>query len=253
MNTTDAKASTGRPGRRWFQFSLRQLLVGMSICAVVVAWLKYPIIQTRHEKQVAARVEQLGGSVAWGGLVEGRGKKGRSYIGAVDLSGTQVSDDDLAEIASLPELTHLNLNDAQIGSEGLAHLAKMSQIKQLELSGTLTTDDDLRQLAELSTLEVLKLEHCQITDEGLRHIAGSTSLWMLHIDGASVTKNGLLHLIGLRNLRTLSIRGTQVSDEGLQLLHGMNQLEMLFVDGTAVSEQGVAEINRVLSNQPAIP
>ena len=144
MSTTDG-ISPRRWKRRWFQFSLPRLLVAVSVIAVIFAWIGYPIGQTYKETDIAAKIRELKGTVTWGGLTEGRGKKGRSYIGAVDLSGTKVTDNDLIEIGSLPELTHLYLNNTQISSAGLAHLTDLQQIKQIELSGTPNTDEGLTQ------------------------------------------------------------------------------------------------------------
>ena len=97
MNAPDVTISTRRRRRRWFRFGLPLLLGTVTVIAAIFAWLRYPIHQTVEETRIAAEIEQLGGSVTWGGLVEGRGKKGRSYIGAVDLNGMKVTDDDLAE------------------------------------------------------------------------------------------------------------------------------------------------------------
>ncbi len=189
--------------RRWLQFNLLLMLAIVALCAVVFAWLRHPVAQTRHEVELATKIEGLGGRITWGGLTEGRGKHGRSYIGAIDLSATNVSDEDLAEIGKLPELTHLHLNDTNITDSGVKHLSAVPRLKQLELSGTKITDDGMRHILDLTSLEVVKLERCTITDDALETIGRLELLWMLHLDSTSITDDASKHLVKLRRLRTL--------------------------------------------------
>ncbi len=99
--------SVSTTNRRVFRYSLSALFLAVAACAVFFAWLRVPLEQVRREAAIAKRVEQLGGRVTWGGSLEGKGKQGRSYIGAIDLSGAEVTEVDLAAIGELTELTHL--------------------------------------------------------------------------------------------------------------------------------------------------
>src|SRR4051812_38117674 len=49
--------------RRWFQFSLRSLLVFMLICALGSAWIGHRMAQKRKELIAAEAVVRLGGRV----------------------------------------------------------------------------------------------------------------------------------------------------------------------------------------------
>ena len=49
-----------KPVRRWYQFSLRTLLLVMTVFAV---WLGIKIHQARQQKQAVAAIEKLGGTV----------------------------------------------------------------------------------------------------------------------------------------------------------------------------------------------
>lgn len=97
--------SASTVNRRAFRFSLSALFAAVTVCAVFFAWLRVPLEQMRQEADVAKRIERLGGRITWGGSLEGMGKQGRSYIGAIDLSGTEVTDD-VASIGELNEMTH---------------------------------------------------------------------------------------------------------------------------------------------------
>lgn len=112
------------------QFNLLVMLGAVSCLAAIFALLKAP----NDQRRLALRIQEIGGSVTWGGTLNSKGKVGRPYIGAVDLTGTKVTDDDLREIVRLSELTDLRANDTQITAAGLAHLANLPRIKQLELT-----------------------------------------------------------------------------------------------------------------------
>ena len=115
-------SSSQKPKRRAFQFQFRilGLFALVTLFAIVFTFLRAPIKQTQIDADAAAKVEELGGSVTWGGLGQGRGKLGRSYLGAIDLTGSGVSDDDLLELGHLSELTHLVLNDTDVTDAGLS-------------------------------------------------------------------------------------------------------------------------------------
>ena len=165
-----------KPKRRPFQFRLLGLLVVVTLVAIGAAMLRDPLLQTRIDSGASERVEELGGTSTWGGLGQGRGKPGRAYLGAIDLTGTAVTDDDLVEIGGLTELTHLVLNNTKITDAGLAHLAQLPNLKQLELSGTSITNDGVHYIANLPKLEVLILKRCNISDGAVSDLTGLNSL-----------------------------------------------------------------------------
>ncbi len=49
-----------KPKLRWYQFSLRELMVLVLVCSVVSAWVGWKLEQTRRELMVVARIESLG-------------------------------------------------------------------------------------------------------------------------------------------------------------------------------------------------
>ncbi|MEM9658194.1 MAG: hypothetical protein AAF961_07525, partial [Planctomycetota bacterium] len=116
------------------------------------------------EISLSEEIAELGGAVTWGGFLESRGKRGRSYIGALDLSNTPVQDEHLVKIGSLTELTHLRLNDTKITDSGVSHLTSLKRIRQIELAGTEVSDEAVSFLSQLQTLEVLILSRTSISN-----------------------------------------------------------------------------------------
>ena len=148
----------------------------------------------------------------------------RGEVIGVDLSGTQVSDAELAHLKELASLQVLHLFNTQIGDTGLIHLQGMTNLQELGLGRT------------------------RITDEGLIHLEGLTSLHTLDFSWCrGITGAGLEHLKELTSLKDLSLYKTQVSDAGLVHLKGMTNLENLALPDLGTSEAGVAELQKVLT------
>lgn len=77
--------------------------------------------------------------------------------GIVDLSQTDVLNEDLDALAQCDEFAVLNLQKTTISDAGLAEITEMTQLQKLELSDTLVSDDGLQNLVGLRKLEQLGL------------------------------------------------------------------------------------------------
>lgn len=171
-----------KPELRWYQFSLRTMLLVMLASAVGFAGLGAGLQRARRNRRAAAeihkvqaRIERLGGSV-----------------------GFQYQDDP----DSLDQL---------FGDPGVF------RISEVQSQGTFD-DDGLRELRELTGLVSLQLNGTQVTDAGLKHLEGLTSLNNLNLANTQVSDAGLEHLRGLSNLWNLDLTGTRVTGEGVKSL-----------------------------------
>jgi hypothetical protein len=84
----------------------------------------------------------------------------------LNLAGTSITDDGLAQLAALPNLTRLHLEKTSIGDAGLAHLAGMKQLEYLNLYATQVSDAGVDQLSGLVGLQKLYLWQSNVTDDG---------------------------------------------------------------------------------------
>ena len=109
--------------------------------------------QTPEEQEQAAiqEIEKIGGSV-------------RKIAANVDwkeaafhLSGTELTDDGLANVAKINKLTWLNLRGTKITDAGVAHIAGLTDLKRLHLEKTAIGDEGLKHLVGLTNLEYLNL------------------------------------------------------------------------------------------------
>ena len=54
-----------QPRLRWYQFSLRSLLLFVFACSLAFGWLGVKMQRAREQKQAVEAIEKLGGSVAY--------------------------------------------------------------------------------------------------------------------------------------------------------------------------------------------
>ncbi len=112
----------------------------------------------------------------------------------------------------------LHLADSDVTDEHLALVATLPKVAWLNLAGTKITDAGLAQIAGLTSLEKLHLEKTGITDAGLAHLAGLKSLVYLNVYGTKVSDAGLQHLHGLKNLKKVYVWQTECTPEGINAL-----------------------------------
>lgn len=130
------------PKRRWNQFSLKTMLVVMTLlCIGPGAGVAYWRIEIRKRDAADFAVRSLGG-VCWYHY-------GQIRAVEVSLGDTKTADADVARIASLPGLSEvrtMNLGRTRITDAGMVHLACLKNLKVLNLHGTQVTDQGINEL-----------------------------------------------------------------------------------------------------------
>jgi len=257
-----------KPKRRWFQFSLRTLLVFVLLVSVPLGWFAMKMQRARQQKEAVEVILKVGGEVRYdyefdetGRLIPAAQPAGplwlRKLLGDdffcdviwVDLSATRVTDAGVEHLLKgLTSLEVLWLMDTNVTDVGLEHLQGLNSLNSLGLSGTQLTDAGLEHLESLTSLEHLGLHETSVTGEGFKHLKGLTSLVSLCLRFTNVTDAGLEHLKGLTNLACLDLRSTQVTDDGLENLKGLNCLESLGLAETDVTHEGVQRLQEALPN-----
>ena len=193
------------PQRRWFQFSLRSLLVFVTLCAIPCSWLA---VRMRYaEKQEAERQERLAAE-------DKLSKPIRDLGGTVHFKPQCVPDGDLvilpekttdlalAKIKWWPEVKELALSQTQITDAGLTHLKGLTQLARLDLERTGVTAAGLENLKCLDRLQELRLGATRVTDAELEHLERFKQLQVLGLGCTQVSDVGLAHLEGLRDSKT---------------------------------------------------
>ena len=146
---TDETHNT-KPRRRWFQFSLRTLLIVVTLSAVPLGWVGWKLEQGRRQRAAIAWVEKMGGTVAFVSVEETSwwrewtDKLFGPSVREVDLRGTPVTD--LSPLAGLKNLDLLYLRNTQVSD--LSPLAELKNLKWLLLGNMSVSDEDVQELRQ---------------------------------------------------------------------------------------------------------
>ena len=209
MQTVHSKAEPPRRKRRRFQFSLRSLLIVVTLVGIVCGWLGSKIDRkVKERKLIEAIVKRRG--VVWydfqcadsnGRVIPDAKPPGpdwlRSLLGENFFSEVRAvliapgGDSDLQLLAALPRLQSAALGGTTIIDNGLAHLKGLTQLEYLDLQRTGITDIGLRHLTGLMRLQELKLDETKVTDAGLANLSRLPRLQWLTLFGTNVTDAGV--------------------------------------------------------------
>ena len=131
----------------------------------------------------------------------------------------QMTDALLERISHFTTVTTLALSGSKsLTDEGLRHLARMPQLRELDLGGCAITDRGLEVLRHLPSLERLELWWTRVTDEGAAHLASCERLERVNLMGTATGDGTIRALAGKVHLRHFAT-GQRVTDEGIPALH----------------------------------
>jgi hypothetical protein len=142
-----------------------------------------------------------------------------------------ITDEGIAWLAELPELSYLSLERANIGDKGLFYIGEIKKLKSLFLPrcGNITSDG-LRYIANLSHLEVLNLSNCNgISGEGFGYISELMNLKNLILADSFLPPENFAQLSGLVNLTSLNLSSCGITHSGLEYLYKLENLKHLIL------------------------
>jgi ribosomal protein L37E len=225
--------------RRWVR-RLVTLLVGLILLvalfvAACIGWLFWNFYPDwKAEQPGIARVKALGGRLygTYGHntslLTDLSGPfrylHGRTH--AVDLSGTQATDTDLAQLQGLGALKSLYLDGTPIADSGLVHVVSLQTLTVLSLRDTKVAGQGLTHLGNLACLDTLDLSGPGTTDATLRHLVNARPprLACLELNNASISTAGLVSLKQLPALRSVFLEHTWIKPQDVASLRQRGQI-----------------------------
>jgi hypothetical protein len=170
--------------RRWFQFSLRTLMIFTVICAVACGWLGKKIARKHKEIEAVEAITNLGGGACYDyqrvSGKPGHWQKAEPYGPAW-----------LRELLGEHFFSEVDCIDA---SGGLEHLKDLPNLPELRLIGPRVTNAGLENVRGLTRLQTLALEETKISDAGLPNLKTLTNLQTLDLSGTNVTEAGVKDL-----------------------------------------------------------
>ena len=223
--------------QRRFQFSLRSLLVFITVCAALCGWCAVRMEQARKQKAAVEAISKwVGAGVNYDYYWDETGARQRKaqppapaclrkllgddfFADVVVVYGRAegFGDDDMIRVKEWTSLRSLDITGSKVTDAGLEHVKGLTNLRFLSLYGTQVTDAGLEHLKSLTKLEALNVSGPQITDAGLAHLKSLTNLKSLYAN-VHLTDAGLEHLKELTSLRRLCFRQGEVSDAGLKKL-----------------------------------
>jgi hypothetical protein len=183
MSQVDASTSEKpqRTKRRWLQFTLRTLLIFMTLFAVSFGWWSYKARQQRALVKLLRRPDVM---ISYDiESYDGSGKRcayrgyaplwlvnflGIDYFANVDnvwlFNG---NDADLQRITGFTQLTRLTVLGSETTDRGVSHIATLRYLTNLSIQGQKVSDQGLANLGSLTELKSLIHRDTQITDAGV--------------------------------------------------------------------------------------
>jgi len=198
-----------KPQRRWYQFSLKTLLVAMLILGCLIAPITYERQKAQRFKAAVEKLTAHGGEIGY------------------DDSGPNQSD-----------MVSAVLGDNRFENVTSIRFHRGSSIK----------DEDFRDLGQFLRLKYVRLDEIPVNDAALLHLKDCRELKLLSPYGTRVSDAGMVHLADMKNLEELWLSKTDVSDAGVLQLGKLAKLKSLALHRTNITDAGVEELQKSLPN-----
>lgn len=245
------------PNHRFrFRFSLRTLLLGVTILGFLLFPLAHKLKLARDQRTAVDEIVKLGGYVKYDREQAKGEEKGwlRRILGddffdkvvEVGMRGRPISDSDLRHLEKLHGLRMLYLTGTPISDDAGPYLSQLKQLTFLQLQRTPVTNTVLPTITQLINLQSLHLGQSGITDPDPEVLS---RLEKLEIFSLNATDTGIARLeFILGKLRWLSVHGDEITDDSVETLKHCDKLERLYVDETQITGAGVATLQAALPN-----
>ena len=165
-----------------------------TVFAVSCRLLALVLLLSLSANILAADSEQVEAVRKIGGQVRPAAGSDGAWKVEFQLTGRDLTDAGLAQVAALKKIVRLNLRDTRVTSAGLVHIKGLTSLSRLHLERTSVDDSGTENLAGLINLEYLNLYNTKITDKTLVHLAGLKKLKQLYLWQTGVTDEGVSRL-----------------------------------------------------------
>jgi len=251
-----------RASLRWYQYTLRTLLLATFVCTILLSCFTAIRQQARRQHDAAAVFYEMGLEVVYDyqsslftppeWLRELLGDDFFYNVVEVDfdLRNNDVTDHDerkaLVYLEALPHLRTLYAKDRDDAFlECLARLKIHLADLHLAFGGDRVTSRGLQHLRAMPTESLHVM--CGVTDEDMKFFDGLVTLKALEICDI-VTEKGLEYLKDLPHLESLDLGPSDVTNAGLEYLKGLRSLRSLRFYRGEVTDEAVNELRQALPN-----
>ena len=253
--------------RRWYQFSLRTLIVVIVLLSVLFGTLSAWLQRGRRQTQAVATIRKYKGNITYDYMSHHNADGSVSYGHKVDSpvpvwlirwlgvdffhevvsidadSGSQHAVWDA--IGQFPEVTRLSVSGSSLqGPVDVTSLSKLRRLRSLLISGDTIRGEDLRCLQDAVDLESLWIQDSTFNDQGLQYLAALPKLTTLSFRYTRVGDDGLAFLADYPSLKYVDLSHTQVTDRAMDHLAAIPQLTSLALEGTKVTDAGAVRLSQ---------
>jgi Leucine-rich repeat (LRR) protein len=172
------------------------------------------------QDEVILNILKLGGHVT-------RDEAAGNEVTGVTFTRRTTLDVDMRNLKVFTNLKSLSLSWTLVGDIGLDHISNIATLENLVLEGCdLVTDEGMAHIAKLENLRSLTIMDTSVTDAGMEELRALKKLRTLDLTGLPITDKGAVHLLELKELRLLFfcrrgdglLRPSQVSEPMVEIL-----------------------------------
>ena len=256
--TTVPATADGKPGGngvgvapegRWYQFSLRTLIVMTIAVSVLLGLFAARLQRARKQAAAVAVIRKFGGAISYHDGIENYpdypvslGSKTPASIFPtwaveslgddffhtvmvveVDTRKIEAATDAICvweSVHALDRVVDLTISERDGPSRlDVSAIRRLSNLQSLEIADSAINDDDLAGLAELINLRHLSLLLTSIDGRGFEHLAALSRLESVSVSGSiAVSDDGVKQICKRRRLRYLGLESTSVTDTAIQFI-----------------------------------
>jgi hypothetical protein len=166
-------------GIRRIRFGIKSLLLATAGLCILLALIAQPMMEARRQLQLIKDLTARGFKISSRGTIMRERSLGRIVLGVfsssydryhlygLDVSGTRLTDDDLAALTQVRHIKELNLAGTQITDAAVRHLQSMEYLTKLDVSGTQLTNEGVKGLSSLVNLSSLRVVDTEINYDAL--------------------------------------------------------------------------------------
>jgi len=195
-----------KPAAWWrMRWSIRALLLLMTVLALLLAWIGRTIRAVQHRATLATALDDGPDDpfTNWGSIVVSDYHPDWPAIAFGDWSSVEMTDVDISY--------RRNVSD-----DLLEQVSVFRKLDSYSVNGQRVTDRSLKALRGMPELKTVTIEACDITDATLEHLATLPNLEDLTLRGVAVTDKGLAHLWKLPKLTNLTLDFTLISPQAVK-------------------------------------
>jgi hypothetical protein len=256
-------AST-KPRRRWYQFSLRTMLIVSVLFSFAAAWYGSNHLRIDKRDRLVAQLEADFCQVICGTnryhygafsdapvgsdpqpwflprWIFGR-EANETILGLQVYPTARLFNNNYQVLREMPELALLGLHGTKCDDRVIKEIHDCApNLRMLEFSYTEVTAASFRELHRFKDLR--SIFALNLDDACLECFSTITQLEQLIISDSNITDLGLEHLGRLENLRKVNLNLTSITGSGFARFKPLPNLRFLRITGECLNDQGMANI-----------